>query len=199
MRETQCARRAALASVPLPEAAGPSIAMIIGDAPGNSRSEPGHHLEEARETRRDHRAVIDRDRAARGEAHDQEAHGDAVVEMGRDRAAARGLALAALDDEIVALDRVRDAAGRKARRDRRETIAFLDAQFAQAAHARLASREGRGDREHRIFVDHGGRARGRHVDAAKLARAHAQIGDLLAAFLARVQRLDVARPSRAAS
>ena len=36
-----------------------------------------------------------------------------------------------------------------------------------------------------------GRARGRHVDAAKRARAHAQVGDLLAALGAAVENDDV--------
>ena len=73
---------------------------------------------------------------------------------------------AAVDDEIVADDLVRDARRRKAGGDRGEPVALLDAQLVQAAHARLAAREGGGDGENRIFVDHRGRRATRHVDAA---------------------------------
>ena len=50
--------------------------------------------------------------------------------------------------------------------------------------------EGSGDREDWIFVDHGRRAGGGNIDAAQRAGAHAQIGDLLAAFVARFEPLD---------
>ena len=84
--------------------------------------------------------------------------------MGFDQAAAARRA--AFDDEIVALDRSATPAGREARGDRREAIALLDAQFVQSAHAGHSLGESRGDRKDRIFVDHRGRARGGHVDAA---------------------------------
>ena len=51
-------------------------------------AQPAHQRDEGREARRDHGAVIDGHRLLRGKAHDEEGHGDAVVEMGRDRAAA---------------------------------------------------------------------------------------------------------------
>ena len=53
------------------------------------------------------------------------------------------------------------------------------------------SANGRGHRQDRIFVDHRRRALGRHLDALERAGAHAQVGDLLAAVVARCQRLDL--------
>ena len=138
----------------------------------------------------DHGGVVDRHRFPAREPHDQEAHGDAVIHMGRDQAAALRDA-AALDDEIVALDRVRNVRGGEAGGDRGETVAFLDPELVQAAHPRRPGGEGRGDREDRIFVDHRGRARGGHVDARERARPHAQVGDLLAALDARVENGDL--------
>ena len=55
---------------------------------------------------------------------------------------------------------------------------------------RRAFGEGGGDRKHRIFVDHGRRARGGNFDAAQRRGAHPQIGDLLAAFVAALEPLD---------
>ena len=56
-----------------------------------------------------------------------------------------------------------------------------------------------GHRQHRIFVDHRRRALGRHGDALQLGSAHAQIRDILAAGIARIDELDRRRPSPAAS
>ena len=56
---------------------------------GRSGAEPVHQRGEAGKAGVDRRAVVDRDRLARGQAQHQERHGDAVVEMGRDQAAAR--------------------------------------------------------------------------------------------------------------
>ena len=122
-------------------------------------------------------------------AHDQRRHGDAVIHVGRDQAAARRAALA-VHDQVVAFDLDVDAVDAQHRGGGGEPVGFLDAQFLQAAHARRAFGEGGGDREHRIFVDHGRRALGRHVDALERASPHAQIGDVLAAFAARVDRFD---------
>ena len=55
-------------------------------------------------------------RLAGGEAHDQESHGDAVVEMGRDRAAAARRPCRSPHDEIVAVDGGGDSGGVQARR-----------------------------------------------------------------------------------
>ncbi len=101
------------------------------------------------------------------------------------------LGRAALDEEIVALDRMRDAGGGEAGGDRGEAVALLDPELVQAAHPRRPRGEGRGDGEDRIFVDHRGRARGGHVDALQRARPDAQVGDLLAAFDAPVEQGDV--------
>jgi hypothetical protein len=66
-------------------------------------------------------------------------------------------------------------------------------------HHRLALGEGGGDGEHRIFVDHRRRAIRRHGDALQLRTAHAQIGDILAAGIARIERFRCRRPFPAAS
>ena len=58
-------------------------------------------------------------------------------------------------------------------------------------HPRLALGEGGEAGEHRIFVDHRGRALGRDVDAFERARLDAEIADGLAAFEAAVEQLDV--------
>src|SRR5262245_23599816 len=84
------------ASVPLPDAAGPSMAMIMSDAMGSSRSvgcrerraQPLHQRAELGKAGGDHGGVVDRDRPVGAEAERQEGHGDAVVEVGGDRAAA---------------------------------------------------------------------------------------------------------------
>ena len=67
----------------------------------------------------------------------------------------------------------------------------LTLQFVQAAHPRRAGSEGGGDRQDRIFVDHRRGARGGNINAFERARAHPQVRDLLAAFDAFVERLDM--------
>ena len=68
----------------------------------------------------------------------------------------------AVHDQIVALDLDVDAVSAQHRRGGGEAVGFLDAQLLQSAHARRALGERGGDREDRIFVDHRGRALGRH-------------------------------------
>ena len=106
---------------------------------------------------------------------------------------------AALDDEIVALDRVPDAGGGESGRDRREPVALLDPELVQAAHAGRPGGEGGRDREDRIFVDHRWRARRGRVHALERARPHPQIGDLLAALEPRCRGWRCRPPSRGAS
>ncbi len=101
-----------------------------------------------------------------------------------------GGAALAVHDQIVALDLDLDAVGAQHGGGGFEPVGFLDAQFLQAAHPRHALGEGRRDGEDRIFVDHGRRALGRHVDALQRARLDPQIGDVLAALVALLERLD---------
>ncbi len=56
-------------------------------------TEARHQPFEFRKARRDHGRVVDRHRLFRRETHDEEAHGDAVVEMGLDRPAAEAAAV----------------------------------------------------------------------------------------------------------
>ena len=66
-------------------------------------------------------------------------------------------------------------------RDGREAVGFLHPKLLQPLHHRAPLGEGRGDRKHRIFVDHGGRALGRNGDALQPRGAHANVADRLAA------------------
>ena len=89
------------------------------------------------------------------------------------------------------VDRGLGAAGGEPLGDGGEAVALLDAQLGEAAHHRAARGEGRRDREDRIFVDHAGRALGRHLDASEAARADHEVGDRLAALDALVGEGDV--------
>ena len=104
-------------------------------------------------------------------------------------------------DQVVALDargRRRPRRGPSATAARRSLS--LTRSSCRPAHARLALREGGGDGEHRIFVDHRRRARRRARRRPCSARcAHAQVGDVLAALDAAVRARRCRRPSRAAS
>ena len=102
---------------------------------------------------------------SRRQAHRQKAHGDAVIHMGGDRAAA-GNAVAPMPSTV----RRRRFPGsarhwRPAPRDRGQPVAFLDPQFFQPAHHGRAFGKGGGDGQDGIFVDHRGRALRRHLDA----------------------------------
>ena len=102
------------------------------------------------------------------QAHHQRRHGDAMVHVGRDRAAARhARPLPCTIRSSPAISTV-DAVGAQHVGGGGEAVGFLDAQLLEAAHHGGAVREGRRDREHRILVDHRGRALGRHLDAAQL-------------------------------
>ena len=112
-------------------------------------------------------------------AHDEEAHGDAMVEMRRDHAAARHLAGAAgTIRSSPSIAQSTPAAARPAAMAASRSDS-LTRSSAEAAHARFALGESRGDGEDRIFVDHRRRALGRNIDAAQSRGAHAQIGDAL--------------------
>ena len=106
-----------------------------------------------------------------------------------------GGAALAVHDQVVAFDLDLDAVGAQHGGGGCEPVGFLDAQFLQAAHPRRAFGEGGRDREDRIFVDHGRRALGRHVDALQRAGLDPQIGDVLAALVALLERFDRRRPS----
>ena len=114
-----------------------------------------------------------------------------MIEMRGHESATRRRTADAVHDQEVGAHLVRHAVGREAGGDTRQPIAFLGAQFGETQHVRRALGAGRGDSEDRIFVDHGRRALGRHGDALQAAATHAQIGDRLAAHLARVLEHDV--------
>ena len=60
-----------------------------------------------------------------------------------------------------------------------QPVALLDLQLGEAVHARVALRERRDAGQHRILVDHRGRARGRHMHALQAGGTHADVGDRL--------------------
>ena len=146
-------------------------------------AEPVHEVDEAGKAGVDRRPVVDADRRRRRHAEDEKGHGDAMVELRRDGAAARRRHSSAVDGQAVAVGRDLSPAGGETADDGVEPIALLDAQLAEPVHHRAAVRGGGGDGKDRIFVDHARRALGRHLDAVQRAGAHRQIGDRLAAFV----------------
>src|SRR5262249_58853028 len=107
-----------MAILPLPEAAGPSMAMIINGGldrlamsiAGNgfycrhSRqigAQRSHQFDEARKARADEAAIVDAHRAFAGQSQHERRHGNAVIHVSLDEAAA-GNTAAALHEEIVA-------------------------------------------------------------------------------------------------
>ncbi len=110
-----------------------------------------------------------------------------------DHAAAGRLTLA-LHDQIVALDLDLDAVAAQHRGGAFEPVGFLDAELLQAAHPRRAFRERGRHRQDRIFVDHGRRPLGRHVDPLQRTGLDPQIGDVLAALVALPQQSRLRRP-----
>jgi len=159
------------------------------------RAEPRHQVHEFRETRGDHRRVVDGHGVLGGEAQDEEAHGDAVVEMGlhlaaRSIAEALAAGAAAHDQRGFALVAI-DAVELEAVGDGRKAVGLLDAQFVEAVHHGRTFGKGGRDREHRILVDHRRGALFRHGDALQLRIADAEVGDVLAAGEARVHDFDI--------
>src|SRR5208282_4801831 len=96
-----------------------------------------------------------------------------------------------LDSQGVAIDRDAHAATVETARDRRETVAFLDAELGEPAHDRATAGAGGGDREDRVFVDHPRRPLRGDVCAGQNPGASAQIGDRLAPLVAFVQQGEV--------
>ena len=89
-------------------------------------------------------------------------------------------------DQRVASDIGRNPVGREAGGGGGEPVALLHLELGETLHARLALGEGGDGGEHRIFVDHAGRALGRDAHALQAREAHADVGDGLAALLALV-------------
>src|SRR5271166_4972426 len=141
--------RRAGAEAPLPRDGGArrskmcECGSILAQRSLERRAEPLHCGAEFGKAGRNHCDVVNRHRLPAREPHDEEAHRNSVIHLGRDKpAAARA---PAFDDEIVAGDGAADAGGLEAGSDCGETIAFLDPQFAQAPHARRATSKGGGD------------------------------------------------------
>src|SRR5687767_2982963 len=60
-----------------------------------------HERDKGRKARLNHGAVVDGHGILRRKSHNEERHGDAVIEMGGNRAAALHRPAASLDDEVV--------------------------------------------------------------------------------------------------
>ena len=97
---------------------------------------------------------------------------------------------AAFDDQVIARDLDLDAIDAQHGGGGVQPVGFLDAQFLQAAHHGDAFREGCGHREHEIFVDHGRRALGRHLDATQLRGPDPHLRHRLAGIASRFGLLD---------
>src|SRR5215831_18749731 len=177
-------------SVPLPEAAGPSMAMIIDSRSSELCPELCHQFRKVWEARRDHARIVDRDCLACAEAKREECHGDAVIHVGRDKAAAFDLSTTH-DDQIIALDSRLHTACRKASGSGRQPIAFLLLEFRQPLHAGLALGEASEAGKHRIFIDHRRRALWRYVDALESACPHPDVAHRLPGFETMIELFDV--------
>ncbi len=185
------------ARVPLPEAAGPSMAMIIVRPPGqSSNAAPSPRISGTKVGKlvAIDRAVVDRSPAravaspsTRNAMAMRWSRWVAIVPPPAHRPPPPSTI------EVVALDPVRRRR-RRARpvRDGGEPVRFLDPQFVQAAHPRRRPRA-KAAATARIgyssIID-GARSGGTSTPVERLV-AHAQIGDRLAAVLALVQALDV--------
>ncbi len=78
---------------------------------------------------------------------------------------AAGRTALALNYQIVALDFSGNAVCTQHVDGRCKTIGLFDAQLLQAPHSRHAFRERRSHGQDGVFVDHGWRTLGRHIDA----------------------------------
>ena len=198
MVEAKMRRQAGVASVPLPEAAGPSTAMIIGARPlSNWAPKPLHQPWKSGKLVAIMRCVVDGDRVGGGEAHDEEGHGDAVVHEGRDQAAAADR------------DRHRPRANPRrcgtrhhwprARRQWRPFDRFPSPAARGGPPSGWCPRQSCGNRKDREFVDHRGGASGRDKNAAQRRAPRPDAAQRLAARLPLVVDREVALPSRGGS
>ena len=87
-----------------------------------------------------------------------------------------------MHDQVVALDLHPNAVDRAAAPPFAASRSLSLTRSSPAPHPRRPPRAGRGDRQHRIFVDHARRPLRGHVDAAQAAMAHAQDRPHLPAF-----------------
>src|SRR6188472_1625916 len=126
-----------LPSAPFPEAAGPSMAMIMRSRSLELRAKLCHQLCKVGEAGRNHARIVDRDRLARGKAEREKGHGNAVIHMRCDETAAFDLS-PPHDGEIVALDARLDPAGGKPGSSSRKAITLLHLELRQSFHAGLA-------------------------------------------------------------
>ena len=155
--------------MPLPEAAGPSMAMTTSSRPSrSSRAErrssastkPGKLVSMVAPSSMRDRLLAP---PCPAPGRPWRCDGRAAVAIAAPPAGGRA---GAVDDQAVALDRDRDAAGGEARRRSRASRSLsLTRSSARPCITRAALGEGGGDGEDRIFVDHRRRALGRHVDA----------------------------------
>src|SRR5262249_59966945 len=101
-----------LPSVPFPEAAGPSMAMIMLCQSSELCSELCHQLRKVGEAGCDHARIVDRHCLACAEAECEKGHGDAMIHVRRDQPSAFDLS-STHDNEILAFDARLDTACRK--------------------------------------------------------------------------------------
>ena len=132
---------------------------------------------------------------SRGQAHRQERHGDAVIHVGGDRAAARAPSPLPSTVRPSAVSRNSDAIGLKPARDGRQAGRFPSPAVPQGPASRCRLRRRRRRRPGwDIRRSSTARARPALSTPFKARMAHQQIADLLAAAVAAVLDLDIARP-----
>ena len=135
-----------------------------GDADGGAQL--AHQAQEARETGRNRANVIDHHWLFANEAKNEEAHGDAVVVMGDDGAAAWRFSAFAINHKVVALFPRVDAIGAKPGDDGGKAVTLLHAQFGKPAHDAASARTGGGDGQNGVFINHTRSDVGRHIHLA---------------------------------
>ena len=180
MGEGRNAPRQAWRCVPLPDAAGPSMAMIIGNwrqAAIISSTKFGKLV-----------AIMEVSSTVTGEvrakAQYEKAHGDAMIHMGLQLARRLSQSPVPAHDQIVAFDARFDTAGIEPAAVAARRSLSLTFNSSRPCICVSPFGEGGDHGENGIFVDHGGGPLRRHVDAAKFARFDAEIADRLAALFA---------------
>jgi len=114
-----------------------------------------------------------------------------VIEPGGDGGAAGDeIAATAFDDQAVFKLLALHTASLQPLRHHSDPVGFLHPQFLDPARGRAALREGGRNEQHRIFIDHAGRAVRRYVDASERTVADVEIGDRFAANGAFVQQIN---------
>ena len=168
-----------------------AITPLVTKAP----AQPAHHVDEAREAGLDHGGVVDAAPALARQPHHERRHGDAVIHVGRDEAAAgeRGRCRARSGRRPLSTATPLCAASRRCAAMR--SLSFTRSSSMPRMIV-VALGEGGGDGEDRIFVDHRGRALGRHARRPSAPNGAREVGRPPRRSRRGGSRSSIARPSR---